>query len=186
MIGALPKALEVSGVICPIRTDFRVALMIFEAYNDPDIPQVEKSWICLNCLYIELPDDTAAALEQAMWFLNGGDKIKLRKMPAKVIDWGQDEALIFPAVNRVAGCETRELDYLHWWTFLGYFSEIGECLYSQVMNIRQKRAAGKKLEKWEREFLNTHKEMIVIHEKLTAEEQRALDDEQAALDTLVG
>lgn len=65
--------------------------------------------------------------------------------------------------------------YLHWWSFLGMFGEIGEGLYSQVMSIRSKMAKGKKLDKTDKEFYNEHKEFIDLKVKLTAEEQAELD-----------
>lgn len=184
MIGVLPKTLEIDGEQYAIRSDFRVALMIFQAYNNPDLTPVEKWLICINCLFAETPKDLAAALEKAMWFLDGGDAPKAKAAPAKLFDWEQDESLIFPAINKTAGYETRERDYLHWWTFLGFFNEMGEGLYSQVMNIRQKRAKGKRLEKWEQEFFNSHKEMIILREKLTAAEQKEFDEEEAFIDSL--
>jgi hypothetical protein len=186
MIGELPKTLNIGGWDYAIRTDYRVALTIFQAYNDPDLSETQKSFVCLNCLFEEPPDDVTEALEKAAWFLDGGNSIKLKSLPVKTIDWEQDESLLFPEINKSAGTEVRLLSYLHWWTFLGYFATMGEGLYSQILNIRQKRARSKKLEKWEYEFLNTHKEMIIIHEKLSAEEQAELDREQALLDKLVG
>ena len=63
----------------------------------------------------------------------------------KTIDWKHDEMIIFPAVNKCAGFEVRSCPYMHWWTFLGIFGEIGEGLFSTVMNIRQKNAKGKNL-----------------------------------------
>jgi len=186
MIGELPKALEVGGKSYEIRTDYRVALMIFQAYNDPDISQIEKALNCLECLYKEVPDNAEAALEKAAWFLDGGSNVKLKELPVKTIDWEQDESLLFPEINKIAGTEVRLLDYLHWWTFLGFFSTMGEGLYTQILNIRQKRAKGKKLEKWEIEFFNSHKEMIIIHEKLTEEEQAELDAEEQLINELIG
>lgn len=184
MIGALPKTLTVGGEIFPIRTDFRVALTIFEAYNDPELSPRDKAFVCLNCLYVQVPNDITAALEKAAWFLDGGSMVKLKPLHVKTVDWEQDESMLFAAVNKAAGKEVRALDYLHWWTFLGFFSEMGECLYSQVLNIRQKRAKGKKLEKWEIDFFYSHKELIVIREKLTAEEQAELDAEEAFVESL--
>lgn len=186
MIGALPTSLTVCGQDFKIRTDYRVALTIFEAYADPDLSESEKTLTCLGCLYYEIPPDVSEAIKSAAWFLDGGSSVKLKRLPVKTIDWEQDEALIFPEINRVAGCEVRLLPYCHWWTFLGYFGTMGDGLYAQILNIRQKCAKGKKLEKWEREFFKTHKEMIVINEKLTAEEQAKLDREQAWLEALVG
>ena len=91
------------------------------------------------------------------------------------MDWEQDESIIFSAINKVAGCETREKEYIHWWTFLGYFSEIGEGLFSTVINIRQKKNKGKKLEKYEQEFYRSNKQLIDLKEKYTAEEQAEID-----------
>lgn len=179
MIGLLPKSLTVDGRAYEINSDFRVALLIFEAYNDPELSDLEKSMVCLQRLYKEVPDNAQQALTRATWFLDGGDTPKSKQAPQKIMDWEYDQSIIFPAVNKVAGYETRSAEYIHWWTFLGFFGEIGEGLYAQVMNIRAKKAKGKKLEKWEREFYNEHKELINIKEKLTAEEQA---QEKAELD----
>lgn len=186
MIGELPTALEIDGKEYEIRTDFRVALSIFQAYNDPNLTPIDKTFACLDCLYKEIPKGGEKALERAAWFLDGGNNVKLKPLPAKVIDWEQDEPLLFPEINKSAGTEVRALPYLHWWTFLGYFSTMGEGLYSHILNIRQKRAKGKRLEKWEIEFFNSHKEMIQIKEKITDEEQEQLDEEERLLNELLG
>ena len=49
------------------------------------------------------------------------------------------------------------MQYLHWWTFLGAYMEIGESLFSQILSVRMKKAKGKKLEDWEREFYKENK-----------------------------
>lgn len=175
MIGVLPKSLEVDGKQYEVNSDFRVVLLIFEAYSDTELTDFEKSMVCLQCLYKEVPQNMEKALEKAIWFLDGGDMPKSKQAPRKIMDWEQDQSIIFPAVNKAAGYETRTAEYIHWWTFLGFFNEIGEGLYSQVMSIRAKKAKGKKLEKWESEFYNDHKELIDLKEKLTPEEQAEID-----------
>lgn len=179
MIGVLPKSLEIDGKEYEINSDFRTVLVIFQAYNDPELSDFEKMEVCLQCIYKERPKNTEVALEKAMWFLDGGDMPKSKQAPVKIMDWEYDQSMYFPAVNKAAGYETREAEYLHWWSFLGLFNEIPEGLYSQVINIRSKRAKGKKLEKYEIEFYNDHKELINIKEKLTEEE---LAQEQADLE----
>lgn len=174
MIG-LPKALEIDGEDYEINSDYRVALLIFEAYNDDRLMPQSKTAICLNCLYKTIPPDTQAALDKAIWYLDGGDMPKSKQAPKKIMDWEQDESIIFPAINKVAGYETRTVEYLHWWSFLGLFNEIGEGLYSQVMSIRAKKAKHKKLEKWEQDFYNDHKELINLKVKLTPEDQAEAD-----------
>ncbi len=185
MVGILPTSLEIDGAEYKIRSDFRVALLIFDAYNNPELGNREKLAICLESLYIQLPENKEKAIEKAVWFLDGGNMPKSKKAPVKIMDWEYDQSIIFPAVNKVAGYETRTAEYLHWWSFLGMFNEVGEGLYSQVMNIRVKRAKGKKLQKWEREFYNEHKELINIKEKLTAEEQAEEQAERDFINSLI-
>lgn len=181
MIGLLPKSLEINGTEYRIRSDFRVALLIFEAFNDSELNDYEKMCVCLECLYEAIPEDTENAYKKAVWFLDGGDIPKSKPLRRKTFDWKQDESLIFSAVNKSAGFETRSADYIHWWTFLGYFSEIGDGLFSQVLNIRTKKAKGKKLEKWELEFFNEHRELIEIKQVYSAEEQAEIDRLNALL-----
>ena len=162
MIGNLPTALETGGKEYAIRSDFRVILRIYSAFADPELDEREKCYVCLKCLYAEdIPrEHLQEAVDKAYWFVGGGDVPQESVQPAKTIDWEQDESIIFPAVNKAAGFETRTVKYLHWWTFLGYFNEIGEGLFSSVIGIRQKLNKGKKLEKYEQEFYRNHRNMI--------------------------
>ena len=177
MIGELPETLTIGGAEYPIRTDFRAALTIFQALEDPELDDREKQLAMLECLYDNpknIPDDSIGeALEKAAWFLDGGDMPK-KTFHAKTIDWEQDESMIFSAVNKTAGREVRS-GYMHWWTFLGYFAESGETLLQTVMHLRQKMSKGKTLEKWERDFVNEHRELVIIQHKKT-EEEKAEDD----------
>lgn len=178
MIGQLPEALEVNGFSYKINSDYRIALLIFQAYDDDELTVEEKHMTCLNCLYTDFDmlkrKDYSTALERAIWFLDGGDMSK-KSVNAKIIDWTQDEKIIFPAVNRVAGFEVRSIRYLHWWTFLGYFSETGEGLLSTVLSIRSKKAKGKALDKYEQSIYREHRELIDIKHKLSSEEQAEID-----------
>ncbi len=181
MIGRLPTTLNINGIDRAIRSDFRVALLIFQAFNDPELSEQEKAWVMLDCLYEDLesipPEDYQSAHDQAVRFLDGGtiEEDTKYRTSKKVIDWEQDEQIIFSAVNKVAGKETRAVEYLHWWSFLGYFNEIGEGLLSTVISIRQKKNKGKKLEKHEQEFYRENKSLIDIKPRLTKEEQAEID-----------
>lgn len=177
MIGQLPRTLTVEGCEYPINTDFRDMLVILQALNDQELDDKEKMYVMLCCLYSDnIPANLEEAVKQAVWFLDGGPHVTAQQQNAKkLMDWEQDEQMIFAAVNKVAGCETRGLDYLHWWTFLGYFSEIGEGLFSTVVNIRKKKSRGKKLDKTEEEFYRRNRELITLHEKLTPKESAAME-----------
>lgn len=175
MIGNLPSKILIGNTEYEINTDYRIALLIFEAIDDPDLNDSEKSEVMLRCLYCDpekIPDDKyAEALEAAAYFLDAGrTSTKNNASTAKLISWTQDEQLMFSALNRVAGTEIRNAAHLHWWTFLGYFSELPEGLFSTVLHIRQKRAAHKPLSAAEKEFVKGHKEIVDIVPKRSAAE----------------
>ncbi len=176
MIGLLPKKLEVDGVEYDIRSDYRIALLILEAYNDPDLSYYEKAAICVKCLFEKIPKNFNAALEKAVWFLDGGDICVIEKKEKKIIDWKQDEQLIFSALNKVAGYEIRVVEYLHWWSFLGLFNEIGEGLFSTVIQIRRKKNNNERLDKYEQKFYNANKKLIDLKVKYSLEEQKEIDE----------
>ncbi len=178
MIGRLPKTLTINGEEKLIRADMNTAFLIFDAINNDELNEVGKVKVMLECLYIDEIDycnleSLNEAIKQAIWFLNGGKEYG--SSSKKVIDWCQDEQMIFSAVNKVAGTEVRNKEDLHWWTFLGYFSEIGEGLFSTVINIRNKKNKGQKLERYEQEFYNSNKQLIDLKRKYTIDEQNIID-----------
>lgn len=87
------------------------------------------------------------------------------------MDWEQDAALIAPAVDKVLGYSCRRCEYLHWWEFLGAFHGVGDGLFAQVVNIRNKRARGRRLEKSEQEFARENAAIIKIHAAESAEDK---------------
>ena len=187
MIGCLPQTLEVNGVEYQIRTDYRDILNILVAFEDPDLEDSEKAFVLLYIIYQDFGDipqeDLEEAYRQAAWFIDcGSDLERAGKHSPRLVDWEQDERILFPAINSAAGKEVRALDYLHWWTFMGYFMEIREGTYAQVPQLRQKRAKGKKLEKWELEFWKNNRDLCIIKKRLSQEEK----DEQDFLKKLLG
>ena len=188
----LPTSLKIGGVDYPIRTDFRDVLTILRAFNDPDLPDWAKTQVMLQILYPDheqIPgSDIKEACEQAVLFIDAGREPEKedRKRPV-LMDWDQDADIIIPAINRVAGTgDVRAMPYLHWWTFLGYYMEIGESLFSNIVQIRQKKAKRKKLEKWEQEFYRENKKLIDIKAKLSEEEEAIRKAEEEALKELLG
>ena len=54
------------------------------------------------------------------------------------MDWEKDLSLIISPINKIVGHDIR-LDSFHWWTFLSYFMEIGECTFNTYVGIRNKK-----------------------------------------------
>lgn len=181
-VWTLPTYLNVGGEDWEIETDFRKILKILCMFNNPEYDPDDKWSICLGALFkgfnIDNPPPNkiiAEMQEKAMEFIDMGIKDDGKRKP-HTMDWEQDAAVIIPSVNRVLGKEVRALEYLHWWTFLGAYMEIGESLFSQILNIRQKKAKGKKLEKYEQEFYKDNKALIDLQVKRVERSQEEKDE----------
>lgn len=179
ILGSLPDTIAVDGSEIKIKnTDFRNALVIVQAVNDPDLSEYEKALIMVDRL-IGVENIPAGkgddVVQQCRIWMDGGVDYSDKPQKPQLIDWEQDEQMIFSAVNKVYGHETRLEKYLHWWSFLGLFYEISDGLFSTVLAIRQKRKKGKKLDKAEREFYLANRDIIDIHPRLSAEEQAEVD-----------
>ena len=157
----LPMAAPIGGRYFDIRSDFREILDICAAMNDPELTDQDRAEVTVKIFYPDWDQitDMDAAVKFMLWFLDGGMDRSQKPQP-KQMDWEQDFPLIVAPVNRLAGCDVRALPYLHWWTFIGYYMEIGECTFSTVLDIRRKLRKHKKLEKWEREYYDENREWI--------------------------
>lgn len=110
--------------------------------------------------FLEMPQEHyETALRQCFWFINCGEENQNRKAPT-LMNWEQDFKYIVSPINRVVGLEVRSVDYLHWWSFISAYYEIGDCFFAQIVRIRDKRAKGKKLTKEEREFYRKNQQSI--------------------------
>lgn len=192
MIGALPETLTVAGVEYPIRTDYRNVLQVFEAFQDPELTQEEKWIVSIYLMFEEFSCDDDViesaqygfnleeAIKQISWFISAGQPEK-QVLEQPTYSWKQDEQMIFSAVNKVAGRETRELEYLHWWTFLGYFNEVGEGTFFFIVSIRHKLNKSKKLEKHEQEFYKKNRELVDIEKPMSKEKREAEEAHKAKI-----
>lgn len=173
---SLPKQLEVDGVLHDIRSDFRAVLDIIAALNDPELTGMEKNIITLKILYPNWNKirNIQQALQQAMWFIACGEPEDDNRSPI-LYDWQQDFKYIVSPINRTLGFECRAVDYLHWWTFVSAFYEIGDCSFANIVSIRNKLKKGKKLEKWEWEYYHENRKIIDLQVKTTDEEQAFID-----------
>lgn len=197
MIGQLPESVIIGEKEYPIRSDYRNVLDIFEAFSDPEL-EMEEKWIVAIYLLIEdfsCADDVFEAVQngfdletaqkQILWFISAG-RPERKSTEEPTYSWKQDEQMIFSDVNKVAGREVRDPEFLHWWTFLGYFNNIGEGTFSYIVGIRDKLNRGKKLEKHEKEFLTRNKELVKLEKPKSREEQEQEDAYQDLLSEVLG
>lgn len=142
--------------------DFRMVLDCFNALNDEEMSEDMRVLASLLIFYNEfnsLDDlmdyqDILNDLAKAMYkFFNcGQDKSPGAETNYALIDWDKDAHMVCSAVNTVANKEIRAIEYVHWWTFMGYYMSVGDSVLATVVGIRHKIMAHKKLEKWEKEY----------------------------------
>lgn len=184
-----PTSLNIGGTDYEIRTDYRAVLDLFAALNDKDLEDEDKrvesyikSRVILEIMFPKCDDIPQECIQEAInkvsEFIDMGI-VEESKKP-KTMDWEQDAPIIIPAINKVLGMEVRAQKYIHWWTFLGAYMGIGESLFSNIIHIRQKKAKGQKLEKWEQDFYKENKSLIDFKEK----KQKRSEEEKSAVNDL--
>lgn len=183
----LPTSVNVAEVDWDIRTDFRIVIDVLIAFDNPEYDNAEKWLYAMMSMVVDfdnLPEELYTQMSEALnAFIDMGIKEEKHRTNRKVMDWEQDASLIVTAVNKVVGHEIRAEKYMHWWTFLASYLEIdNKCLYSHILQIRSKKARGKKLEKWEQQFYIENKSLIDIKRKLSAEEE----EERKQLEEIFG
>ena len=191
----LPTSISVNNTEYAIRTDYRAVMDLLTAFSDKEMlgeseeeTNIIRALLVLNILFIDevKPEDQNEAIKKAIEFIDMGIESSRDVKKPPLMDWDQDAPLIIPAINKVLGREIRADKYMHWWTFLSAYMEIGECSFTHIINIRDKKAKGKKLEKWELEYIQEHKDIVLLREKFTEKEQLEREAEKNAVNELLG
>lgn len=178
MIYYLPQSLEIGGREYAIRSDFREVLEIIGIMNDVDLEEWERAYVTLLFFYPEFkempPDDYQEAIRKCYWFVSGGKDEQPEESAPILMDWEQDFPYIIAPVNRVIGHEVRADKYLHWWTFLAAYMEIGECTFSQIVHIRDTQHRGKKLDASDKEWYSRNRDIVDLKTKYSTAEEDLL------------
>lgn len=180
----LPKSVCIGGKEFEIRYDYRVILDIFEVLNDADLNDNARAYTVLNMFYMDFDSltDYEAAVKECFRFINGGNIEENQKRRVQLMSWAQDFQYIVAPVNRVLGYEMRAIDYdfaentggIHWWTFLSAYLEIGDCLFAQIVRIRELKSKGKPLDKQDREFYRNNRDIIDLKVKVSDAENELI------------
>lgn len=162
------------------RGDYRTILDCFRALGDAELESNERLIASLLIFYEDFnsvddlytTEDLQSLVTGMYNFFNCNQKPGGSESHYKLIDWDDDAQMICSAINKTAGFEIRSVEYLHWWTFMGYYTAVGESTLSTVVNIRDKIMRGKKLEKYENEYRRNNPQFFVWNNK-TVEEREA-------------
>jgi len=179
----IPTSIEIDGKQYNIRNkaDYRVILDCFLALNDIELDDTERIITVLIVFYedfnsiedvCQLSSELCKKLMQEMMrFINCYMPENQRDEHNILVDWEKDSQIICAAINNVAHKEIRAEEYIHWWTFMGYYLSIGESVFSQVVAIRDKILKGKKLEKHEKSFKASNPQFFEWNHKSVQDRQ---------------
>ena len=162
-----------------INSDFRDILKIFSVLNDEDLTEPERIIVSLQLFYrtSAYREYIEEATQKMFEFMTIGEVENKQPTHSKPLyDWEQDFDLIVAPVNRVIGKDIRGVEYLHWWTFLSAFMEIGECTFNTFVGIRNKLNKGKKLEKYEKDILKENRDRIILKKKYDSTTQELMNE----------
>lgn len=182
----LPTEIEAEGKTYHIsnKCDYRVVLDVIDTLNDMNYGEKERLVVALMQFYEELNRSNIAecpCLEllttEMMNIINLEQTDDNTTQRPALMDWQHDLPILAPPISRVLGYSVRNREhYTHWYDFIGAYMEIGnDCVFANVVCIRNKRAKGKKLDQGELEFFREYRKQIILPAKLTKEEQELLN-----------
>lgn len=180
---ALQTTVEVAGREYHITNngDFRMVLDCFSALGDEKLSEDYRVLASLLIFYnefddmgdlLEVQDDLEQLVKEMYKFFNCGTESSPGAVVDRpLIDWEGDSQMISAAVNNVANQEVRSVQYMHWWTFMGYYMSVGESVLATVVGIREKIVHHKKLEKHEQEFRKKNPEYFIWKSSTVSERE---------------
>lgn len=175
----LPTSVTFGDKECGIDADFRNILQIIEILHDPDLLDAEKVILSLEYFYKDntYEVDMEFAIKEMFDFISCCDKSKKsgNDNERPLYDWEKDFNIIIAPINRVVGYDVRGVEFLHWWTFMSAFMEIGECTFSTYVHIRRKLQKNIKLEKYEEKIYKEHRDDILLPKKYDKTTQELMD-----------
>lgn len=164
----------------PIDTDFQTGIQISQCLADSELSETERFYTAVDLLF---PGDQPSNKEAAValeWFLNEfhHDNNTGGKSKGPVMDFDIDQWRIYAAFRNQYGIDLNTAK-MHWFVFMGLLSNLNECAFTHVMDIRQKKITSK-MSPEEKKAIAEAKKVFSIkppkEERLSPIEQSAVDE----------
>lgn len=166
----------------PIASDFRVGIQISQCLIDPELSEQEKVTVALELLFPGSRPKGEQAVEALEWYLNefSHDRHGKSTSHVKVMDFDVDQWRIYAAFRSQYGIDLNTVS-LHWFEFMGLLSNLEECAFTRVIDIRQKKITAKMSREEKKAIANAKKVYALgaVEKPLTEEEKQ---QDKAALE----
>lgn len=154
LIDPLPKIVSIGGTPYAINSDFRITIAFEILMQDPDIEDAQKARKALGLYYPIIPDDLDAAVDQIMWFYQGGKIYRQEQArrsgaldPADrqmIYSYEHDDDYIYAAFLSQYHIDLQKVPYMHWWKFRALFHSLQQDVkISEIMGYRSMEIDGK-------------------------------------------
>lgn len=165
----------------PINADFRTGILISMCMADESLSDVEKFFTATELLFpADRPDneETAAAINWFMTGYNHDNHSKDCKSEDIIMDFDVDQWRISAAFLSQYQIDLSTVQ-MHWFFFMGLLTNLNECAFTNVMNIRQKKLTSR-MSAEEKKAIGEAKKIFSIRPPkkriLSAQEQKDLND----------
>lgn len=154
-------------------TDFRIGIQMCMIQDDAEMNDMEKTYMMRDLLFKgDIPEDAGEIGECIRFFLNGWfhDKNSKKVEHKRLMDFDIDQWRIYAAFLKQYGINLNNVEYMHFWEFMGLLSALEECSYTRVIDIRQKKISPK-MDKEQRRALREAKEVFELAQVRSVEEE---------------
>lgn len=163
----------------PICTDFDIGIQIMQVLENEELSQQEKIDKALSLLFLADIPDIQTAINGLLWFLTDWNHDNNKSEDkTKVTDWDIDQWRIYAGFKQHYGINL-QTDSLHFWEFMGLLTNLPECAYTRVVDIRAKKITNK-MSKEEKSMYARLKEVYALKQSKTVEytdeQKQAIDD----------
>lgn len=165
------------------RTDFRIGIQICMCLEDQELDEYERVAVALELLFGKGIPDVETAMKALGWYMCGGtlpDKKKRvedneddEKEAEQSFDFEIDSGRIMTAFLKAYNIDlTRE--HMHWFRFLALIGDVGECAFTNVINIRTKKLTSTMSAEQRATYAELKKKYSLV--EYTEEEQAKIDE----------
>ena len=162
-----------------IDTDFQTGIMISQCLADESLSDTERFYAAARLLFLKNCPGNEEISEAIKWYMTeySHDNTKPEKSELVIMDWNIDQWRIYAAFRQQYGIDLN-VDRIHWFTFMGLLSNLQECAFTRVMDVRQKKITAK-MSNEEKAALRKAKMVFEIKqpkEAMSPEEKRQVDE----------
>ena len=162
-----------------IDTDFQTGIMISQCLADESLSDTERFYAAARLLFLKNCPGTEEIAEAIKWYMTeySHDNTKPEKSELVIMDWNIDQWRIYAAFRQQYGIDLN-VDRIHWFTFMGLLSNLQECAFTRVMDVRQKKITAK-MSNEEKAALRKAKMVFEIKqpkEVMSPEEKQQVDE----------